>query len=415
MAREQDHVRALISEGMTYFAAGALDQARAVFDQALAIAPDHLAVNYYLGAIADELGDAPAAERHYAAVLAADSASRQAYFQLANALYLQDKKWEALSVLRDAERHFPGDREILFYRGQLASRTLPGWHLPMLADQDRNDAFEAAIKARVKPGDIVLDVGTGSGLLSMMAARAGAEHVYTCECEPVMAQLARQIICLNGLDDKITVLPKHSSDVRVGADMPRPADVLISEIFDRALVGEGALPTISHAWSALLKPGAAAIPQGATLYGALIECPHLQRFHHLETVNGFDLTPINALAHPLSYKDAQLGLEETEDHRVLSAPFAIKTFDFQAMPDLIFRAECPVDIVKSGQADALLLWFDLDLAPGVRFSTGRSKPHNHWRVASQVLLDKAECRAGQPMTLKAQYRHYFDFRVIAGR
>lgn len=408
-----DDLKSLINQGMKAFVAGDRVAAQYAFKHAHDIDPTNLTANYYLAAIAEDNDDAPEAIRYYETVLEHDPSVRQAYFQLANAYHILDRKWQALSVFRRAEKQFPQDREILFYRGQLAARTLPGWHLPMLADKARNDAYETAINAKVKPGDIVLDIGTGSGLLAMMAARAGAAHVYACETEEFMAELAREIIALNGYQDRVTVIGKHSSMLVVGEDLPRKADVLISEVFDRALVGEGVLPTFQHAWMELLAEDARIIPEGATLFGALVECPHLQRFHHIETSNGFDLSPMNALAEPLTYKDALISLEESDHHRVLSEAFTINVFNFRTAPKLIFRSKSPVKLVKSGRADSILMWFDLNLAPGVVFSTRDTKLHDHWRQASQVLLDPVECQAGQAFMLSTEYRNYFDFMLQA--
>ncbi len=411
MNDNSDKTQNLIRQGTADYFAGDRDAARHAFGSAHDLDPTNLTVNYFLAAIADDDGEAPRAERHYRSVLAEDPTVRQAYFQLANALFLQGKKWEALSILRSAELRFPEDREIPYYRGQLASRTLPSWHLPMLADQRRNDAFEEAIQATIKPGDIVLDIGTGSGLLAMMAARAGAAHVYACDAEEIMAELARQIVKRNGLEDRITILGKHSSQLRIGEDLPRKADVLISEIFDRGLLGEGVLPTLGHAWQDLLQPDARAIPNGATLHGALIECPRLRRAQRIEAVNGFDLSPMNVLAPPLTYKNALMGIEGSEDHRILTESFRIKDFEFQSAPDIAFRTECPVSIIRDGQADAILMWFDLRLAPGVELSTRDTTSQEHWRQALQALPDRIACRSVQATTLSTHYSTFFDFTV----
>ncbi len=81
----------------------------------------------------------------------------------------------------------------------------------------------------------------------MMAARAGARHVYACEMLPDLADLARIVVAENGFADRITVVAKASKDLVLGVDLPERATLLVTEIFDALLIGEGALPAIGHA------------------------------------------------------------------------------------------------------------------------------------------------------------------------
>src|SRR3954462_7411765 len=96
------------------------------------------------------------------------------------------------------------------------TRRIPRWHFPMLNDGERNDAFATGLERAITAGDIVLDIGSGTGLLAMLAVQAGAGHVYTCEADPVLAEIARQVVATNGLSDRITVLTAMSTDLVVG-------------------------------------------------------------------------------------------------------------------------------------------------------------------------------------------------------
>ena len=100
----------------------------------------------------------------------------------------------------------------------------------MLADTARNDAFERAIAKAARGRRLVLDIGTGSGLLAMMAARAGARRVVACEAIRPLAQVATRIVAQNGFADRITVIAKRSTELAVGQNLSEPADLLISEV-----------------------------------------------------------------------------------------------------------------------------------------------------------------------------------------
>ncbi len=190
----------------------------------------------------------------------------------------------------------PHHHEAQLLRERLYQTFVPRWHFPMLADQARNQAYARAIAAKVRPGDVVLDIGCGAGLTAMLAARAGAKHVYTCEQQPLIARAARRVIAQNGLSDRITVINKWSHDIVIGLDMAEPADVVVSEIVDTVLLGEGALATLTHAMAALAKPGARAVPEHGVLKAQLVESAALQQMWQPPSAEGFDLSAFHHLA-----------------------------------------------------------------------------------------------------------------------
>lgn len=336
---------------------------------------------------------------------------KQIYQDLANIYHHQNQPYQAVQILAGAEQLFPDDTYFTYLRGRLAAQQVPLWHIPMLAHDQRNDAYEKAIKAKVKTGDIVLDIGTGSGLLAMMAIRAGAAHVYACEGNSLMADMARDIVAQNGYSDKITIIGKHSSQIIVGKDMPQKADLLVTEIFDNAVVGEGVLPSMDHAWTQLLKPTAQVIPEQACLYGALISSPHFETYHTLGDVCGFDLSPMNTLSHPLGYKDVNFDFATAHGEKTLSKNFELYEWNFCKHPKMAFSKTISLDIIEDGKANGILMWFDLYLAENIVFSTKTPHPQDHWREVCQLLLKAKDVTKTQSVALKADYEHYFEFSI----
>ncbi|KAF3780646.1 arginine N-methyltransferase 7 protein [Nymphaea thermarum] len=180
-------------------------------------------------------------------------------------------------------------------------------YLDMLNDSERNRVYHEAIKKVIKKPCHVLDIGAGTGLLSMMAAQAidrcdrmerngGKGMVSACESYLPMGKLMRKILRLNGMNDKVHLFHKRSDELQVGVDLPCRADVLISEILDSELLGEGLLPTLQNAHDVLLNENCQTVPYRATTYGQLVESTFLWRIHDLsgneaEVSDGIHLVP----------------------------------------------------------------------------------------------------------------------------
>jgi precorrin-6B methylase 2 len=144
-------------------------------------------------------------------------------------------------------------------------RPTRGWadpveHARMLHDHRRTGDYLAALREAVRPGDVVLDIGTGSGVLAIAAARAGARLVYAIEASDI-ADVAERVFAANGMQDRITLIAGWSRQI----ELPEPADVLVAEIIGNEPFEEEILETTLDARRRLLKPGARLIPNALTL------------------------------------------------------------------------------------------------------------------------------------------------------
>src|SRR5688572_13080954 len=129
-------------------------------------------------------------------------------------------------------------------------------HRLMVRDSARTEAFRVALEAAVRPGDVVLDVGAGCGILSLFAARAGARRVYAVERTQV-ARLARDVARLNGFEHVVRVIEAPIEAVI----LPEPVDVVVSEWLGSIGVDENLLSAVLLARDRWLKPGHRLVPR----------------------------------------------------------------------------------------------------------------------------------------------------------
>ena len=145
-------------------------------------------------------------------------------------------------------------------RGPTSGWADPVEHARMLHDVRRTSDYLAALAAAVRPGDVVLEIGTGSGVLAIAAARAGARRVYAVEGSDI-AEAAERVFAANGVEDIVTLVPGWSRHV----ELPEPADLLVAEVIGNEPLEEEILETTLDARRRLLKPNARLMPHTLTL------------------------------------------------------------------------------------------------------------------------------------------------------
>ncbi|KAL0968259.1 hypothetical protein UPYG_G00264410 [Umbra pygmaea] len=301
----------------------------------------------------------------------------------------------------------------------------------MLHDHDRNEKYYQGIRAavsRVKArGEkvIVLDIGTGTGLLSMMAVTAGADYCYAVEVFQPMADAAVRIVKKNGFSDKIKIINKHSTEVTVGpdGDMQSRANVLITELFDTELIGEGALPSYEHAHLNLVQEGCEAVPHRARVYAQLVESEQLWSWAQLQPieVDGRTLLPPPAVvgcAGAHSVCDIQLSQVPQQRFTPLGPLCTMFSVDFSKPVSSSPRSHTSsFKAQSSGQAQVVLSWWDIDMdpsgstvcsmAPSWTYPDPQSAPwRDHWMQSVYFLPVDRKVLEGEELSLTVSHDDY---------
>lgn len=305
---------------------------------------------------------------------------------------------DALALGMAAMAGAPEDMRVRDTVRSALSKDVPHFHAPMLRDVPRNQVYREAIERAVRPGMHVLEIGTGSGLLALIAARAGA-WVTTCEDNPMVAAAARAIVARNGLSDRIRIITKRSQDLHVGADLAEPADLLVSELFSDALFGEGVIGALSDAREHLMKPGAPVLPPRAELRCALAAVDRLPS-EALTAVEGFDLSPFALLARPNDRAVSSVRANAQARSHSVSA----LAMDFeQASPFGPADQKLTLESL-GGRVDAVAQWLRIDFGDGLVFENEPfTGPESHWRAPLYELPAPIETSPGDRFALELRH------------
>ena len=262
--------------------------------------------------------------------------------------------------------HLPGSPA---WQRDSSHSTVLDYHLSMLHDTARMDAFRRAIDASVQPGDVVVDLGCGSGVLSFMACEAGAEKVYAIEGGPVI-DVARELAIDNGFADRIEFLGGWSLEVGI----PEPADVLISETIGNAGLDEGIVAWTFDARQRLLRPGAVLLPQRLRMWVAAAES-----FDDYAVVSDW-----RAVGLPYDYTAAHrraartLWFADLTPGNLLGQPELAADIDLRTTSDGTITAAGRLQVDRGGTLHALSCWFDALLCAGVTVDNMPPRTGSSW-------------------------------------
>ncbi|XP_076642262.1 protein arginine N-methyltransferase 9 isoform X1 [Halictus rubicundus] len=267
------------------------------------------------------------------------------------------------------------------------SMAVDRWHFPMLNDKQRNNAFECAIRRKISQGyDTVLDIGTGTGLLSLYAQSADAKKVYACEYSVAMIKIAEKVFESNNAKD-IILLPKLSTDLTIPNDITERVKLIVTETFDAGLFGERVIPSLLSVHTNVLDKNGIIIPMSATLYVAAVECEYLRNRSSVIFDQVKNSCPLNFDNISILLDDEYYDTEHLKNVKVnyITEPKVLLTVDFNDISNL---HKFNVDGVKSkinvkceydGIVDGLVSWFKLHLDEEITIDTSDRK--TCWQTA----------------------------------
>ena len=278
-------------------------------------------------------------------------------------------------------------------------------HETMLKDRPRTESYRDALEACDLKGKIVLDVGCGTGILSMFAARHGAKHVIGIDRSDIIDE-ARVIVKQNGLEDRITLIKGKLEDIVLPSNIA-PAgtvDLIVSEWMGYMLLFESMLPTVLTARDRWLDEKTGLLfPSRSTMSICAVSDQDMwnDRITYWKDVYGFDMR--NIRSHIL--REPMVEVLEQPEKCVVSKHYKFSDLDLNTVKNEELDFESTFEMLiegNSGSGDtvtvhALLIWFDVSwpvpkVAP---LTTAPEAEPTHWKQTILLLQEPLKCVGGK--------------------
>jgi hypothetical protein len=275
-------------------------------------------------------------------------------------------------------------------------------HASMVFDELRNTAYAKALRT-MSPGRIVIDVGAGLGLHGLLAAAAGADHVYLVDPQPLV-QIAGEVALKNGLRDKVTVIQRRIEEV----DLPHKADVIVSVFTGNMLFSEDLLPSLFDARKRLLKSDGAMLPDRAQLVVAPVRAPKLHDKNVARWSNpvlGMDYRAVRPYA---ANEPVAPRRDDWQQAELLAEGAVLADLHYvdAASPDC--AGEASVTASASGLCDGLACWIRMRVGDSW-LTTEPHGPALHWSPVYLPLDPPIRVEAQEQLRLSIQRPAFGDW------
>lgn len=236
----------------------------------------------------------------------------------------------------------------------------------MIADDVRMNAFIRALGQSIRPGSVVLDIGTGTGIFALLACRLGARRVFAIEPDDAI-QVAREIAAANGYADRIEFFHAMSTDVA----LPERADVIVADIGGVLPWFQRHIPSIADARRRFLAPGGTLIPQRDAVWAAIVEAPDLYARHTgpwTDNAFRFDMEA----ARRIVVNTWSVGMMTR--NQLLADPQCWATVDYTSVEDPDVRGAVSLTVARAGTGHGILAGFDRIVSRDARVSNAPNAP-----------------------------------------
>ncbi len=272
-----------------------------------------------------------------------------------------------------------------------------GMHRLLLADRARCEAYRQALAKWVKPADVVLDVGAGTGILSLFAAQAGARKVYAVERAGIV-NLARQLLAANGAEERVRIIHGDMETI----ELPEQVDIIVSEWMGGYGADEGFLPAVILARDRWLKPKGKMLPERVAAWIAPVWDSQLESDLSFWQSRPYEVDL--SLIAEMAANEVRYCQHHITGETLLAAPQQMWTTDAYACSAeearAPFRASLSLAAARAGKFNALATWFHAEFGHGIILTNAPDAPKTHWGRFVYPLTRTIEAEQGAEVSVE---------------
>jgi type I protein arginine methyltransferase len=263
----------------------------------------------------------------------------------------------------------------------------------MIADRVRMAAHREALRRAIRPRAVVVDIGAGSGIMSLLACKLGAARVYAIEPDGVI-QVARELAAANGFGERVRFFEDRSTEVT----LPERADVVVADLRNSLPLTQH-LPVMIDARSRFLAPAGVLIPRRDDLHVAVVSAEHEYACHRRPWRDGAPELDMTAAEARILSTPRRARLPESE----LVTPARVwATIDYLVVSSRRVAGRATWTMARPATGRGLRLWFDTELVEGVGFSNGPGVPETVYGAAFFPWREPVSLAPGDEVTVALQ-------------